>query len=356
MDRASDNCEGERYAPRRLTLQWHVTERCNYRCAHCYQDGYGGEELPFPDLLRVLEQFKELVGSWGDAGRGHLTVTGGEPFVRRDFLELLEVVSAQRRYFSFAILTNGSLIDRALARRLRVLGPAFVQVSVEGARETHERIRGRGSFEKAASALRCLAREGIPTFISFTAHRGNFQEFPQVVQLGRRLGVTRVWADRLVPWGMGQALGEQVLAPGETKEFFEIMARARAEAARSWFGRTEVAMRRALQFLVAGGRPYRCAAGDSLVTVMPNGDLYPCRRMPIRVGNLLETPLKDLYYQSELFRALRRRDLVGEGCAGCFYRNLCAGGLRCLSYALTGDPFQADPGCWRRQPEARPAS
>ncbi|MEA3325633.1 MAG: SPASM domain-containing protein, partial [Euryarchaeota archaeon] len=77
----------------------------------------------------------------------------------------------------------------------------------------------------------------------------------------------------------------------------------------------------------------------------PNGDLYPCRRMPIRAGNLLETPLIELYYESDLFCALRKR--ISEGCEGCFYSGLCRGGLRCLSYALTGDPFTTDPGCWQ---------
>lgn len=105
-------------------------------------------------------------------------------------------------------------------------------------------------------------------------------------------------------------------------------------------------MHRALQFLVGGGRPYHCTAGDTLVTVQPNGDLYPCRRMPIRVGNLLETPLPELYYESDLFCSLRNRNRISDGCQGCLYSKLCRGGLKCLSYATTADLFTADPGCW----------
>jgi radical SAM protein with 4Fe4S-binding SPASM domain len=105
-------------------------------------------------------------------------------------------------------------------------------------------------------------------------------------------------------------------------------------------------MIRALQFLVAGERPYRCRAGDSLITVMPNGDVYPCRRMPILVGNLMETPLAELYYRSDVFRALRDSQRVSDGCDVCRYAGVCRGGARCVSYAMTGDPFTADPGCW----------
>ena len=284
-----------------------------------------------------------------------MSLTGGEPFVRRDFLDLLEVFSANREHFSFAILTNGSFIDTAMARRLRKLGPTFVQVSIEGTQATHDKIRGPGDFVRTVSALEHLVRERVRTFISFTGHRANFREFTEVARLGRRLQVSRVWADRLIPWGTGSAFREQVLTPDETHEFFEIMQKARTEAARRWFGRTEIAMHRALQFLVADGKPYHCTAGDTLITVQPNGDLYPCRRMPIRVGNLMEAPLVELYYKSDLFRALRSRQRISDGCQGCFYSRLCRGGLKCLSYAVAGDPFRADPGCWRASTERQAA-
>jgi len=333
-----------------LVLQWHITERCNFRCAHCYQETYSGEEMSFQDLLKVLNQFKDLLDRYRSetgrvATRGDVRITGGEPFVRKDCLELLAVLSENREWLRFGILTNGSLIDSDMARWLRELGVGFVQVSLEGARATNDRIRGPGAFDRAVSALKNLVREGIRTAISFTAHRENLSEFPKVVEVGRQLQVTRVWSDRLIPWGTGSALRDQVLSPEETREYFEVMYRARAEAERS-FCRTEVGMSRALQFLVGGGQPYHCAAGDTLITVQPNGDLYPCRRMPIRVGNLMETPLVELYYESALLRALRDRNRVSEGCEGCRYAKRCGGGLRCLSYALTGDPFRADPGCW----------
>jgi radical SAM protein with 4Fe4S-binding SPASM domain len=344
-------CEEKSYIPEGLLLQWHVTERCNLRCAHCYQESYSGGEVGFHDLLSILDQFKELLDVWkSEPGRrsvrGHITVTGGEPFVRRDFLDLLERFAAHRDRFSFAILTNGYFIDAPMARRLRRLEPSFVQVSLEGTPATHDKLRGTGNFERVVAAIQHLVRERIHTLISFTAHRGNFREFPEVARLGRRLRVTRVWADRLIPWGSGLSFTEQKLTPEETREFFEIMHRARAEAARSGFNRTEIAMHRALQFLVAGGTPYHCRAGDTLITVQPNGDVYPCRRLPIHVGNLLETPLRELYYQSDLLRALRDRSRFSAGCQGCGYVRLCRGGLKCLSYAVSGDPFKGDPGCW----------
>lgn len=348
--RILDSHERRRYVPDGLLLQWHITERCNLRCSHCYQESYAGEELGFRELIRILDQFKDLLDLWQTDSarpvRGHITVTGGEPFLRRDFPELLGILADHRNRFGFAVLTNGSFIDASTARRLRELAPEFVQVSIEGSRESHDRIRGQGEFDRAVKAIESLVRERVRTFISFTAHRGNFREFCEVAGLGQSLRVARVWADRLIPNGSGAGLTEQILTQEETREFFEIMHKARTDAARRWFGRTEIAMHRALEFLLAGGNPYHCTAGDTLITVMSNGDVYPCRRMPVRVGNLLETSLAKLYYESDFLRSLRDRSRRSEGCEGCCYVGLCRGGLKCLSYAVTNDPFKADPGCW----------
>jgi radical SAM protein with 4Fe4S-binding SPASM domain len=244
------------------------------------------------------------------------------------------------------VLTNGTLIDAALARRLARLGPAFVQVSIDGARASHDRIRGAGQHDRAVTGVKHLVREGVRTLISFTAHRANYREIVDVVRLARRLKVDRVWADRLIPAGCGESMRRMLLTPAETREFFQLMHREQLRSRRLGGGRTEVAMHRALQFLEAGGRPYHCTAGDSLVAVLPNGDLVPCRRLPIRVGNLVATPLAELYDGSPLLRALRCPDRTSRGCESCFYAKLCRGGLKCLSHAVTGDPFRADPGCW----------
>jgi len=340
------------YRPRSLLLQWHLTERCNLRCAHCYQEGgTANAEAGFSDWLAILDQYLSFLNA--SAARGHITLTGGEPLVHSDFAKLVERLVVQRPQVSLAILTNGTLIDADMAGRLRVWRPSFVQVSLDGDRATHDGLRGTGAFDRAVRGLEHLVQEQVTTMVSFTAQRGNFRQFPEVARVARELGVDRLWADRLIPQGSGAALGDQSLTAEETREFINLMAALRAtpdspSRSRSAKPRTEIAMHRALQFH-CGGSPYHCTAGDTLVTVMPNGDLYPCRRMPICAGNVLQTPLSQLY-DCELFAALRDRTRVSAGCENCLYAHLCGGGLRCLAYATTGDPFQADPGCWLASP------
>jgi radical SAM protein with 4Fe4S-binding SPASM domain len=345
---ANMNHSTSTHIPGRMLLQWHITDRCNLLCSHCYQDSHHTAEPTFDELLLILEQFKEFIRSCRERNgsrrfKAHVTVTGGEPFVREDFVDLLERLAADSRLFSFAILTNGTLLTPAIVRSLNRLKPVFVQVSIDGARETHDRIRGAGSYDQAVEGLKLVVRGRIPTHISFTAHRDNFQDFPHVARLGSQLGVTRVWSDRMVPCGRGGVSEDMVLNPDETREYLKLMQK---EQQRGWLRKSRVTLYRSLQFIVSGEQPYRCAAGDTLVTVLPNGDVCPCRRMPLVVGNLFNENLEKIYAESELLRNLRDRTRVADGCEGCFYSRTCNGGSRCLASAVHKDPFRADPGCW----------
>ena len=160
MDYRDDN-----HIPKRVLFQWHVTDRCNLHCSHCYQD-FPPSDPSWDQLLGILEQFKSFIVSCRNSAadrtfRAHVTVTGGEPFLLEDFPLLLDRLAGERRLFSFAILTNGTLLTPAAVSSLRQLRPSFVQVSLDGAQETHDRIRGTSSHERAVAGVKMLVGAGI---------------------------------------------------------------------------------------------------------------------------------------------------------------------------------------------------
>lgn len=341
--------EGTTHIPASILLQWHITDRCNRACRHCYQhDRSEKNDLSYDVLLSILEQFRDLVQFFRRQSRSsripaHITITGGEPFLREDFLPLIEKFHSLKNEFSYAVLTNGSRIDDNMARQLKRLNPGFIQLSLDGGPAIHDALRGEGDHGRVLNTAKRLKRAGIAVMFSFTANRNNFTEFSAVADAGRRIGVKRVWADRFIPLEGATGEKELVMSPEETSAFLAIMASERKK--RRVFGKTDISMHRALQFLEGGGRPYRCSAGNELITVLSDGTLTPCRRLPIPVGKLMETPLAVLYQASPLFRELRDERGVREGCEGCLYKWLCGGGLRCLSHAMTGSFLKADPGC-----------
>ncbi len=79
---------------------------------------------------------------------------------------------------------------------------------------------------------------------------------------------------------------------------------------------------------------------------MPNGDVYPCRRMPVSVGNVFQQPLETIYEESPLLRMLRSDDAIPAECRSCFYAKSMPGRPPVSFACYNGDPFRKDPGCW----------
>ena len=277
--------------------------------------------------------------------KGHITLTGGEPFVKKEFPELLEKIASDSDLYTFAILTNGTMIDDSKGNWLKRLKPRYIQVSLDGNKPIHDSIRGSGNFDATKKAISILKSKNIRTMVSFTANRNNYQSFPEVARVCRELNVDFLWSDRLIPEGNAEQGKGLLMSSKETHLFFQIMKQEEKKCREDVNTRTRIKMHRALQFQYSNTRPYRCVAGETLLTVMPNGDLYPCRRMPVKVGNVFETPLASLYFSSSILRNLRGSNTISKGCESCASNNECRGGLKCLSYAVYGDAHIKDPGC-----------
>lgn len=333
------------YKPR-LLMQFHITGRCNLRCKHCYREEGDVEPLSTEDVFRVIHQYEDLLREFRRVNdsprRGHINITGGEPFMRRDVRKLLSYFGSRRGLFSYGVLTNGSVIDDDLIALLRETGASFVQLSIDGRRAVHDELRAPGDYDRTFAMASRLEKAGIPTYISFTANRENYRDLPLVARECRRRGITRLWSDRLVPIGRGA----EFLTIDETCTVPYLCTLRRARG--TWFTRriyphTEVRMNRALQFQ-CGGECYQCGAGNTLITVDEMGRIFPCRRMPIPCGDIFQDTLSSVYFGHPVFNELRNAAPPME-CLHCAYAEACRGGARCQSFAAYGSFHRADPGC-----------
>ena len=107
---------------------------------------------------------------------------------------------------------------------------------------------------------------------------------------------------------------------------------------------TTISMYRALQFQMTNDFAYGCTAGETLLTVMENGDLVPCCRMPIVVGDLMNDNMYYLYKNNKVLKNLRK-DIIPDDCLDCEHVKTCHGGLKCLTYAIYKDLNHKDMGC-----------
>ena len=314
-----------------FTLQWHITHRCNLRCRHCYQDDYAAFESR-ADMERVLDQFSVLLHAY--QSHGHLNLTGGEPLTHPDLFWLLR--QARERGMTTGVLTNGTLLGLREAKLLRACGVSYVQISLDGCEKAHEQIRGKGSFARAVNGIHALQSQGLFTSISFTAQKNNRRELRRLARVCGDLGVDKLWFDRVV------------IPAGEDTQHLSLSAaeyRQLCQTAAALNRRGKVFCGRALQFLPCQNKQvYHCAAGEDLLVVLANGDVMPCRRLPLVIGNVRETDLLTLHRESPVMRDLRQTP-VPQACAACHYADSCRGGAKCIAYARTGRYDVADPDC-----------
>lgn len=326
---------------KRFVLQWHLSEACNLKCFHCYQENHKSTPLTYEQLESIYLQFKELLIKTNR--KGCINITGGEPLCNPYLFKILDLIKKDSDIVTFALLSNGTLITEEIAKKIKSYDPYYVQVSLEGGKATNDYIRGRGTYEKIAKGIKALKKQGIYTSISFTATNLNYKEFPKVVKYARKYHVNNVWSDRYIPLG-GSEDKNLMLNFMQTREYFAIMNQEREKLKRKKGNKTTISMHRALQFQMTNDFAYGCTAGDTLLTVMENGDLVPCRRMPIVVGNLLTENMTELYFHHEVLKKLRK-DKIPDDCALCEYSETCHGGLKCLTYAIYHELNHKDVGC-----------
>ena len=333
----------------RLLLQFHITGRCNLKCKHCYRTQGDVENLSFDDIKNVIEQFLILLKKYNSIysmkKRGHINITGGEPFMRKDIKAVLKLLHSHKDEFSFGILSNGSFIDNDMVAVLKETEVSFVQLSIDGDKGTHDYLRKAGDYDRVFNTAQYLEKNGIKTYISFTANAENFTHIPLVAKECRKRNITKLWSDRIVPIGNGENFKDIAITPELLPKYIAVMKEAQGNIITKLLHRkTQVTLNRALQFIDSDGCHYSCSAGDSLITVDEFGNVMPCRRMPIICGNVFADTLENIYFNHDTFVDLRQSIIPNE-CLACEYMFLCKGGAKCQSYAKYGTYKKADPAC-----------
>jgi radical SAM protein with 4Fe4S-binding SPASM domain len=338
------------FKPESFHFQWHITEKCNLKCKHCYSEQeFSKNELTTDELLALFDQYLEMISGWGLTRKAaRVSISGGEPFERKDLFALLEKMSENRRKTRYSLMTNGTSINEEIAIRLKALGLESVQVSLEGTRETNDSIRGKGSFDRAMRGIKELQKQGIQVSISMTVSKANISEVPKMIDFCRTERIGLLGIRRLVPLGRGKELKGQMLEPEEVKRLYNYVFRHNLGAkGNAPFPEVTIGCEDGLLAQNMHYVPKGCSAAFLSLTILPNGDVFPCRRLPIKAGNVLEKSLKDIFYDSPELKELREIDKASKLCRECPFWIECRGGSKCASYGYFGDAFSPDPQCWR---------
>jgi len=340
VEKLSDlNWEDEFY------FQWHITERCNWSCKHCYQNANTSDDLPIDKLTEVFDKMEDALEKWGK--RGSVSLTGGEPFLRKkELYALMSRIDKSGCFSYYDILTNGSMISRKEARILASYSKLRrVQVSLEGAStQTNDEIRGKGSFDSVLKAIENLRARDIDVAVMMSITRKNINEVPALVETLGKMDVQALTLERFIPEGHGIYMKEFVLDADEVRDLYTQIHKIATNGSP-----VRILLYRPLFALVGRDDPTvgaLCSAGNNALTIMPDGTVYPCRRLPIPIGNVLKDGLHKIWYGSDVLWTLRNPENLKGKCHNCELLPQCRG-CRAVAYFLTGDYMEADPQCWK---------
>ena len=340
-------------------FQWHITDKCNLRCTHCYQENYTDIlDMSLEELKVIAKKLFKTLSKWGK--KGDISITGGEPFIRKDLLSFLEYLDSSEDVSNLDILSNGTMLTDDIVKRLKLIRKLHrVQVSLDGASpKTHDEIRGRGTFERAINGIRVLHHHGIDTKIMFTLQRCNMKDVPSLIDLAIMEGVTGLTIERLVPIGSAEDMKDSLLSPQEIRDTFQYIS-DRADVEYEKGTQLRILKYRPLWINVNPQRaktgvvtaPHKelgavCSIGLDGLCILPDAIVLPCRRLPIPIGDLKRDSLEKIWFTSDLlWQIADKRNLKGQ-CNSCEFIARCSG-CRAMAYAYTGDYLAEDPQCWK---------
>jgi radical SAM protein with 4Fe4S-binding SPASM domain len=334
-----------------LSAHLDITWRCNERCVHCYLDHDCKDEMNTAEIKDVIRQLAEC-------GTFFLSISGGEPLLRRDCFEILEY--ARKLRFNVKLKTNAVMIGAKEAARLKQLGIEQVQISIYSDRpEIHDAItKLPGSLRRSLEAIRHLKEIGVKVSISNVLMKQNARSGMAVQRLAKELGVEFTIDPTITPMLNGD---RSILNLGISKD--ELDEVFHTEEFIGNVGEFCAPVSDVDDNVLEG---YSCSAGHTLAYISPSGDVFPCVQFPMPCGNVRQKSFREIWYRSKELTELRSVKVRDLGtCSQCGHAAYCT---RCPGLAyMEGDmrgPSSADcakseartgiPSAWQVKSGARP--
>jgi len=348
--------KGEPNTP--LIVSFAVTKACNLRCLHCHVSAKEAmtDELNVKEAMHAIDEMASL-------GTEALIFSGGEPLLRKDFVLTLAQYCEDNGVIP-AMLSNGLLITPEVALQLKDSGIKAIGIPIDSViPENHDKLRNLpGTFKKAVSAIKTCLDIDLEVIVTTMALKDTYNEMPKRIEFLSNLGVDEVAVYDLVPVGRGKDVMDQAMSNVQRVNLIRYLQglQESTEMVFTMSGGIPLYPEIATEMHKSHGTKSKdllvkefwihnsvgCHAGILYFSLRPNGDVYPCTFLPIKVGNIREQNLTDIWRNSEVLNTLRQRQALKGKCGGCDFRESC-GGCRGRAYACTGDFLETDPVCLR---------
>lgn len=335
-----------------IAIQWHITDMCDQRCRHCYI--FNGADacistMSYTDMVKTYFKCKAFGKSVRANWIGY-SITGGDPILHPDFWKLMELMKADKN--QLYIMGNPFHIDENICKDLKSYGCHSYQLSLDGTKETHDWFRKPGSFDETVNKIHCITDAGMNCPVMMTVSDINIDQVLDVAKIAMDAGASIFSFARYVPQP-GESNNISPERYRQLLEDYDNMSQKYRDR-KMIFGRKDHLWslyffeKGKLNNITPGTQLSSCAEGCHCgighLTILPNGDVYACRRThDSKIGNVLTDDLYDIWNGPLEFYRDRSKF---KRCSDCLLLDQCRG-CPAVASATSGDFYDPDPQCWR---------
>jgi radical SAM protein with 4Fe4S-binding SPASM domain len=352
-------------AERRPVIVWNVTRRCNLRGVHCYTDS---ENIRYADELTTGEG-QALLRDLADFKVPAILFSGGEPLVRPDLFDLVRC--AVDLGLRPTLSTNGTLIDKKMAARIKESGFTYVGISLDGIGEVNDCFRGKkGAFELAMRGFRNLVELEQRVGLRLTLTRQNYQDLEQIFDFIEEENISRACFYHLVYSGRGASIAESDLTHRQSRQALDVIMRRSEDFHRRGLKKNiltvdnhvdgiyllrHLEQRKSPQAaevrrLLEWNRGGTYSSGVGIADVDFLGEVHADQFwMHYSFGNVRKRKFSEIWTDTSdpLMAGLKNRtEMIKGRCRLCRYFLLCGGAMRVRAERVYNDPFGPDPACY----------
>jgi radical SAM protein with 4Fe4S-binding SPASM domain len=347
----------------RPVVVWNCTRQCNLSCVHCYASASNhksSEEMN-------TEAGKMFINDLAEFGVPVVLFSGGEPLLRGDFFKLVDC--ARKQGLRIALSTNGTLITRRVAEKIKDTGFAEVGISLDGIGSNNDRFRGReGAYEAALNGIRNCIALGQRVSLRLTITRANYFDIPRIFQLVEDEGIDRICFYHLAYSGRGSGLRNEDIDHSRTRAVVDLISERTLDMYRRGLRKEILTVDNHTDgvylYLKAKKQdPLRAEkilsllrmnggnnSGIRIGAVDDEGNVHPDQFWwHYKLGNVRERKFSEIWSDTTepLLQGLRNRKTILKGrCGHCQYLDVCNGNLRVRAEAAFGDVWADDPACY----------
>lgn len=322
----------------------HITWQCNLKCVHCYarDQKIGEPEMDATTIRKLITDFSEM-------GVHQIVISGGEPLLREDILDMIPQCDSK-----IVLITNGTMVDSNIAIKIKEKFDE-VSVSIDGPdRKTHELFRGKNSFDSAIAGVKLLKETGIESLsICTTVTTANMNKMLDMLDLAQSLNCD-ISFGRFIPTNQHQSYllpsGEAYSAVTQRiyQKYSDLYKRYSRKKTKLPSLSFDASATGAAKSMIFHKQPTRnCGAGETEISISPQGDVYPCpylHKKGFKLGNIVKESIEDIRTAGYVFNEkINVRDF--DFCSDCYLRYICAGGCRALALNTTGSLLGHDQYC-----------